>query len=246
MMNFDVSLNMFYSTLINDDAFFSGFTTKAYGDMRSREHIYSFFSSTGLVIKAIVLPEQMHSANLTVFNLGSDAAGEVEKIEETDAVVTKEKQTVLAVRTADCVPVIFADKKNRIIAISHQGWRGSLKRLVQNVVTKMREFGSSLEDVYVSIGPSINDCCYDVDEDRYYQFLSEFNGYSHKIFLLRKGKRYVNLAFLNYLLLIEVGIQKEHIDHFPFCTSCDKKRFYSFRRDNKNDYGNMINFIVRN
>ena len=74
----------------------------------------------------------------------------------------------------------------------------------------------------------------------------EFDGYADKIFHRHQGKLHLNLALLNYLQTKELGVPEKNIDHFPFCTRCDKKRFFSFRRDKKQDYGEMFSFIVMN
>lgn len=214
--------------------------------MRRIENIRTFFSSANLFPKTIVIPEQIHSVNIAVFDPSKEQTHPIEILEDTDAILTSSAHVALIVRTADCVPVIFIDKEKNILGISHQGWRGTLKKLVSLVIKKMKDLGSKPEDIRVSIGPSINECCYRIDEDRRYEFLSEFNGYSNKVLLARRGQTYLNLPLLNYLLLVEEGVRKEAIDYFPFCTSCDEERFFSYRRDHKKNYGNMLHFIIRN
>jgi len=244
MIIYDDNLKIFSSSLINDESFFAGFGTKFLGDGRKLENILNFFSSNNLTYKKLVIPEQIHSVNIEVFE--SKTKENLEKISETDGVITKEPRVVLTVVTADCSPIIFVDKKNSVVGISHQGWRGSVKRMAQRMLDRMIKIGASVESTKVAIGPSIGECCYNIDEDRYYEFKEEFDGYSDKIFHLRGGKRQLNLALLNYLLLLEKGVKKENIDYFPFCTKCDKKRFFSFRRDKKGErYGEMFSFIMK-
>ena len=243
MIKYDDSLKIFSSSLINDNSFFSGFGTKFLGDSRKLESILNFFSSNNLTYKKLVILEQIHSVNIEVFE--SKTKENLEKITETDGVITKESGVVLTVITADCSPIIFVNKKNSVVGISHQGWRGSVKRMVQKMVDKMVDIGAGFESIKVAIGPSIGECCYNIDEDRYYEFKEEFNGYSEKIFHRHGGKWYLNLGLLNYLLLLEKGVKKENIDFFPFCTKCDADRFFSFRRDKKSEYGEMFSFIVK-
>lgn len=244
MIVFDPDLKIFYSTLINDRNFFSGFSTRDLGDARRIDPIFRFFSNNKIAYKKIVVLEQIHSVNITEF-VAKDSEN-FTKIEETDGVLTQDEKTILTARTGDCCPLVFVDKKNRIIGVSHQGWRGSLKRMSQKMVSRMVDMGAELGEIKVAIGPTIGECCYDVPDDRYYEFLEEFDGYSDKIFHVRHGKRHLNLALLNHMLLVEAGIPKENIDHFPFCTKCDTKRFFSFRRDRKKeDYGEMFSFIVK-
>lgn len=245
MIIYDSTLKIFYSSLINDNDYFSGFGTKQLGDGKKQiENIFKFLNSNNIRYSQIVIPEQIHSTNIDIFVVKT--RDKLEKIEDTDGVITNEKGVVLTVMTADCVPIVFADKKNGVIGISHQGWRGSIKRMSQKMIDKIIEVGGRIENIKAGIGPSIGDCCYDIDDDRYYQFFEEFNGYSQHIFYRRSGKWHLNLAKLNYLLLLEKGVRKENIDFFPFCTKCDKKRFFSFRRDKKLIEGEMFSFILKN
>lgn len=245
MIKYDANLKIFTSSLINDDKYFSGFGTKALGDGRRKiTNIFKFFDSNNINFSKIVIPEQIHSTNIDIFK--SLIKEKWEKIEETDGLITKEKGIVLTVATADCTPIIFCDKENEIIGISHQGWRGSVKRMAQKMVDKVVEAGGKIDKIRVAIGPSIGECCYDIDDDRYYEFRAEFDGYSNKIFHYRSGRWYLNLAKLNFLLLLEKGVKKENIDFFPFCTKCDEEMFFSFRREKKLLAGEMFNFIVKN
>ena len=243
MITYDSDLKIFYSTKINDGKFFAGFGTKDLGDGRNLRNIFEFLYQNEIDYKKLVVLDQIHSVNVEFFN--SFKNNKLEKIEETDGVITNKKGIVLSVRTADCLPITFVDKSSGLIGISHQGWRGSLKKMVIRMINKIIEKGGKKENILAAIGPGIGACCYNINEDRYYQFLEEFNGYSDKIFQIRRGERYLNLMWFNYLLLIEAGIKKENIDFFPFCTSCDKKRFFSFRRDKKKDYGEMFSFVLR-
>lgn len=243
MIIYDSNLQIFYSTLINDDKVFSGFGTKALGDGRKTENLFNFFQTNWPGFKKIVIPEQIHSTNVTVFS--SSLLDNLEKVSETDGIITKETDSILTVITADCAPIIFAEKTQGIIGVSHQGWRGSVRRLGQKMIKKIVELGGKKENIVAAIGPSIGECCYDIDDERYYQFIEEFDGYADKIFHRRQGKLHLNLSLLNYLQLTEIGVPEKNIDYFPFCTRCDKKRFFSFRRNSKADYGEMVSFVVK-
>lgn len=244
MISHDLNLDILVSSLINDSGYFSGFGTIQLGDGRHLDNILRFFNQNNISYKKIVLPEQIHSTNVEIYTATNK--DNFEKISDTDGLVTKENKTVLTVVTADCSPIIFVDKKNDIIAVSHQGWRGSVKRMVQKVVDKMVTVGADVKNIKAAIGPTIGQCCYTIDNDRYYEFKDEFDGYSEKIFNFHKGNWYLNLCRLNYMLLIEKGVLPENIDYFPFCTKCDKKRFFSYRRDKKTGgYGEMFSFIMK-
>ena len=243
MITYNPDLKIFYSSKINDRDFFSGFGTKELGDARKPDNILQFFQKISFNIERLVVMEQIHSTNIDVYEV--ERANKIEKIDDCDGVISKKNNCLLTARTADCLPIIFVDKKQGIIAISHQGWRGSLKNFVKKMVEEMVKQGADKNELIVAIGPGIGPCCYDIDDDRYYQFLEEFDGYSTQIFQMRGGKRYVDLSRLNFLLLADAGIKKENIDYFPFCTFCDQKRFFSFRRDRQHNFGEMFHFIIK-
>jgi YfiH family protein len=243
MIIYQEETKLFISTLVNDNRFICGFGTKEIGDGRKVQNIIHFFEVNKLPLTKIVIPEQIHSTNIIFFQSSNQQL--IETVSETDGVITNQKNTALTVITADCQPIVYLDKENGIIAISHQGWRGSVKRLPQKIVKEMVRLGANLDKIIVALGPVIGECCYTIDDDRYYQFLEEFDGYSDQIFSFFACQRHLNLGRLNYLQLLEVGINKNQIDFFPFCTACDKSRFFSLRRERKKLSGEMINFVAK-
>ncbi len=243
MITYDEELRIYYSTKINDTKYFSAFGTRDFGDGRDIKSIKNFLKENDIEYKQIVTLDQIHSTNIAV--LKDKANVGAERIEDTDGVIAQAKNTVLTTITADCLPLVFVDKKRGIIGISHQGWRGSLKRLAVKMIVRMVKLGSRKKDIIIAIGPGIGICCYDVDEDRYFEFKEEMEQYSDRIFSMRQGQRHLNLLLLNYLLLIDAGIKKENIDFFPFCTRCNKKRFFSLRGGKGRDRREMFNLVVK-
>lgn len=244
MITFNSDLQIFSSNKINDKQYFSGFSTKALGDGRDVRTILRFLDSNKIHYKKLVVLDQIHSVNIHFFD--SQKTYMVEKIIDTDGILTDQQGVVLVVRTADCLPLIFTDKKRGLIGISHQGWRGSLKKMVAKMVETFVAHGAKKDDIRVAFGPAIGVCCYDIADDRYYEFMEEFSQYEAKIFHFEQGRRHLNFSLLNYLQLRDTGIEKAQIDFFPFCTKCDNKHFFSFRRDKKETFGNMFSFIIFN
>lgn len=242
MISYDQNLKIFTSSLINSDRFISGFSTKAQGDGRKTNTILNFLNLNEIKYRKVVVPEQIHSANVAVVKEPDREV--LTKIEETDGVVSLEKEVVLTCITADCCPIIFKDDVSGAIGIAHVGWRGTFKKMPQKMISKMGELGAATKNIKVAIGPSIGACCYDISDDRYWQFLEEYERYAKLIFQHRGGKWHLNLSLLNYLLLKEIGLEKNQVDHFPFCTKCDS-RFFSFRRDKKDEYGETFSFVVK-
>lgn len=251
MIVFDHNLKIYYSSLINENSYFAGFSTKTLGDGRSINMVSDFFNRNNIEYKRVVVMEQIHSANIEFYSDLLQAEGPLKNsnknmmISETDGVITQDNNVVLTIQTADCVPAVFTDRNSGTIGIAHLGWRGTLKKLQVKMIDEMIEQGSEIEDIKIAFGPAINDCCYDIRDDLYYSFREEFDQYSDQIFTVRGGKRYLNLTLLNYLLLTDRGIKKNSIDFFPFCTKCDKNKFFSFRREGKNLEGKMFSFVMK-
>ena len=92
-----------------------------------------------------------------------------------DGMVTDTPGLVLAVQTADCLPIILADRKRRAVGVFHAGWRGTVKRIVEKGVGEMRKhFGSDPRDLVAAIGPGVQGCCYEVGEEVRTKFEAQF------------------------------------------------------------------------
>lgn len=243
MIIFEDKLQAYISTIINDDDITSGFGTNKLGDGRWTPTIVAETLRIGKPNCKIVRLGQIHSINIAYLDKISDE--HILKIEETDGLISSLPNILLTSLTADCLPLILADKKNGLVGISHQGWRGSLKNMAGKMIGKMVEYGANKQMIKVAIGPSIGQCCYDVDDDRYYSYLEELDEYADQVFIYRHGKQHLNLLKLNYLQLISSGLKHENIDYFPFCTVCNKQKFFSYRRDRKKNTGDMLNFVIR-
>jgi hypothetical protein len=103
------------------------------------------------------------------------ATGVIGNHAQGDALLTSVPGILLAVQTADCVPILLADRKRRAVAAIHSGWRGTLLRIAAKALGRMRmEFGTSPEDTIAAIGPSIGRCCYEVGSEVAAAFHSQF------------------------------------------------------------------------
>ena len=244
MVKYNPILKTFYSTQINDKRYFSGFSTSDLGYSRNTNTISDFFANQKIEYKKLVLLEQIHSINVEIFE-SSKIEDKIETIGDSDGIISKNPGVILIIRNADCIPLIIKDENTGYIGISHQGWRGSLKNMSEKMVNTFLTRKSKVENLTCAIGPAIGACCYDVDDDHYYEFLEIYGKYAEKIFLKKRGRWHINLNLLNYLQLLDSGIKKENIDFFPFCTKCDKKRFFSRRRSASKDFPEMFNFVVK-
>ena len=163
----------------------------------------------------------------------------------TDGLVTVTTQLFLGVKAADCVPLFFYDPFKKGIAVAHAGWRGTLNNICQNVIRKLQDTGSDPENIFVGIGPHIGGCCYDVTAERAKLFLENFR--DPKIAFQNEGKWFLDIGQANKTQLLESGVKPEHIDASLTCTSCQNNLFFSYRKDNKETFGEMLGIIgIRN
>jgi YfiH family protein len=171
-----------------------------------------------------------------------------------DGVITNTPGLLLAIKTADCVPVLVADVKRRVVGAFHAGWRGTAARIVEKGVGEMRrQLGSVPRDLRAAIGPSIRRCCYQVGPEVRAEFDSQFS-YSGDLFeevfdadaihvrypMLFLTARapghselgpelHLDLVEANRRQLEDAGLRAEHISIVGGCTACDTARFFSHR-----------------
>lgn len=222
----------------------SGFGTRFLGDSRNIDNIKKYFLTISPKIESVVLPEQKHTSNISFISKKDNNKLLIKK--NTDGLITNIKNIAITVQTGDCVPIIYADTKNMIVGISHQGWKGILGGMPIKMIDKLIESGAEIENIKVVIGPSIGACCYEIKSDVREAYRQKFNGLSEKTISFIKDASYLNLSYISYLLLKKHGIKEENIDHRFFCTSCQKTYFYSNRRDSGESYGQMFSYVVIN
>lgn len=185
-----------------------------------------------------------------------------------DGLITNRSGIVLAVRVADCLPVLMADPVRRAVGAFHAGWRGTLARIVEKGVGEFRrQFGSDPADMAAAIGPGIHRCCYEVSEDLRDQFGSQF-AYAGELFaevfssdpvrrkypLLFMNMRapghgeppqtaHLDLVEANRRQLLEAGVRAENIWISDLCTSCRTDLLFSHRKE-KGVTGRMVGAIA--
>jgi polyphenol oxidase len=173
-----------------------------------------------------------------------------------DGLITATPGLLLAIQTADCLPVILVDTKHRAVGVFHAGWRGTVKRIVEKGVGEMyRHFGTRPRDLKAAIGPGVHGCCYEVGEEVRIKFESQFEyGASlfHEVkdsdpvrekypllFLTARApghselpKRiFLDLVEANRQQLLAAGVAKKNIDSSPLCTNCNPNLLFSYRAE---------------
>ncbi|MGD1213559.1 MAG: peptidoglycan editing factor PgeF [Terriglobales bacterium] len=173
-----------------------------------------------------------------------------------DGMVTDTPALLLAVQTADCLPIILVDRKRRAVGVFHAGWRGTVKRIVEKGVGEMRKhFGSDPRDLVVAIGPGIRGCCYEVGEEVRIKFEAQF-AYANSLFREVKEsdpvrekypllfltarapghsklpvRLFLDLVEANRRQLLDAGVPAKNIDAAAPCTACHSELLFSFRAE---------------
>jgi YfiH family protein len=173
-----------------------------------------------------------------------------------DGLVTDTAGMLIAVQTADCLPVMLVDPKHRAVGVFHAGWRGTVKRIVEKGVGEMRRwFGTEPRHTKAAIGPGIHGCCYEVGPEVREKFESQF-GYAADLFREVKEsdrvrerypllflsarppghsqlphKIFLDLVEANRRQLIDAGVARENISASRLCTTCHPDLFFSYRAE---------------
>lgn len=173
-----------------------------------------------------------------------------------DGLITRTPGLLLAILTADCLPVVLVDTKRRAVGVFHAGWRGTVKRIVEKGVGEMqRWFATRPADIRAAIGPGVHGCCYAVGPEVRTQFESQFE-YGSKLFreveesdpvrekypllfLTARApghsqlpkKIFLELVEANRRQLIAAGVAAKNISASPLCTSCRTDLLFSYRAE---------------
>ena len=172
-------------------------------------------------------PPKHHAAVVQVHGTLVITATEAGPQGEGDALITAVPGLYVTVRTADCLPLLMVDARQRRVAAVHAGWRGTVAGIPAAAIQAM---GSDPADVWVAMGPGIGPCCFEVGDEVARQF-----GLA--------GRCYVDLFSYNRQKLIEIGVPDSQIAAEAVCTQCSPGEFHSFRRD-KQDAGRMYAAIA--
>jgi polyphenol oxidase len=147
------------------------------------------------------------------------ADGRCGVLEQGDALLEDQPGAVIAIKTADCMPLLLVDERHRAVAAVHAGWRGTVARIVPAAAEAMRlRFDTDPRDLHAAIGPGIGTCCYQVGPEVAAHFGEQ-------------GRAHIDLAGANFAQLLEAGVTAGRIYASNLCTKCLAEEFHSFRRD---------------
>ncbi len=190
--------------------------------------------------------EQVHEnkiVKVTKEHCGRGVLKYEDSIQKTDGIYTNESGIFLTLCFADCVPLYFYEPKRNLIGLAHAGWKGTVKDIAGEMIRKWeKEEGVCPKEVYVSIGPSIEECCYIVD-NHVIDFVNQLGDFRNLVYKeVSSGQYTLSLKKLNQQLMITAGIPENQISVSSYCTSCSRDLFFSHRRD-RGRTGRMLSFI---
>ena len=189
---------------------------------------------------------QTHSANLRVVRDREEAQRDTERC---DALTTGAPRILLAVKTADCVPVIIGDPRTGACAAIHAGWRGTLASIATRALERLSaEYGTRAEDARAAIGPAALQCCYEVGSEVIEAFHEAFPQEAAALFIPTRARHArIDLHRANREQLIAAGLRPERIHTLPLCTMCRTDLFFSYRREKRERgrVGRLLSVIGR-
>ncbi len=195
----------------------------------------------------IVCSKQTHTTNVRLVTEEDCGKGVLYPVDydDVDGLITNVPGILLCTSYADCVPLYFADVKNKAIGLGHSGWRGTVCRMGEAMLENMHDaFGTNPEDVIAAIGPSICRDCYEVGEEVAEAFRQSFP--EEWSFLLSAGKEagkyQLDLWEANKRVLLRAGILSDHLAVTDICTCCNSEYMFSHRAS-KGKRGNLGAFM---
>jgi polyphenol oxidase len=223
----------------------------SFTDWDKRENVEKnrerFRAAVGAKDFTLVAMKQIHSDVVQVFRAATGQAC------SGDASSTDHPGVLLAIQTADCVPILLVDPKRCAVAAVHAGWCGTLARIVEKTVGRMRmEFASRPQDLLAAIGPSIGPCCYEVGAEFVTKFMAQFADAEEYFDVAHSGEEpnplqwlnmappghqpppknvHLDLRKANRSQLLAAGVRAQNIFESYLCTGCRTDLFFSYRKE---------------
>lgn len=178
---------------------------------------------------------QVHGVDVRAVRSWDDAQtkpGVLGDDEYCDALVSNTPHVLLAVKTADCVPILIGDSSSHAFAAVHAGWRGTSASIVKQAVSKLQtEFGARPQNMRAAVGPAANSCCYEVGAEVIGIFKERFPDSARLLTPTREAHARIDLHQANHAQLIDAGLVSGRIHLAPLCTMDRNELFFSYRKE---------------
>jgi len=204
-----------------------------------------FLDASGISEREFVCGNQIHSAKVHIATKKDlrPAYGPGELI-EADGYVTNIPGVPLAVFTADCVPVLLEDSKNRVIGCLHAGWRGAVADIEGEGINKMLSLGADISEIKVAIGPAIDKCCFEVGDEVKEGIVNLLGEDGQKFLTLKQNGKYMaDLRGAVKRRFLQLGVKEQNIELVGGCTMCHPELFWSHRYT-KGERGSQASIIT--
>lgn len=213
-----------------------------------RENFRRMAKALGVEEDSFVFSHQTHTTNVRKVTLEDKGKGLVRPLDyqDVDGLITDIPGLCLSTFYADCVPLFFVDPVHKAIGLSHSGWRGTVGKIGNVTIQRMKEeYGSNPSDMVAAIGPSICQECYEVSEDVIIEFQKSFakKHWNDLYYKKENGKYQLNLWKANEIILEEAGVLRENIAVTNLCTCCNHEWLFSHRAS-QGKRGNLAAFLA--
>ncbi len=249
---------LFIDSWIKEEEIIAGFTTKyggyskgAYASNNQGLHVGDskndvvrnrelLAKNCGTSLQQWIFAEQIHDSNIHIVTEqdgGRGAKSLHDVIADIDGLITIKNNKIAALMFADCVPIFMYSKIDKVAAILHAGWKGSVKEIAKQAIKQLDELGVSLKNLEIVIGPAICKTCYEVSEE----VINQIPKKHMECYEIIDNAYHLDLKQLNYLQLKDSGIDSSQIVVSNYCT-VESDLFFSHRGDNGKT-GRMLGFI---
>ncbi len=218
------------------------FSNRHDGDMRQEPELQKYLIKKEIPEHSYILAQQIHDIGVRTVT----PELKKRKITEVDGLVSAvsligEESITLAIRTADCVPILFYDDLHGVIGAAHSGWKGTYGNIAKEVIQEMVTNGAQPANINVMMGPHIRSCCYSVDTPRGESFLKKYGDQS----VHQDGKiYYLHLDEVILAELLAEGVPAQNIAISTQCTSTVNETYFSYRKDSVTTFGEQISIIA--
>lgn len=201
----------------------------------------------GFSYDAWTCAEQVHGNDIEIITAEKRGRGRFtleDAIPNVDGILTNNPDILLTSFYADCVPLYFFDPVKKVIGLAHAGWKGTVLKIGEKMIETMNHsFGSNLDDIKVAIGPSIGQCCYEVNDQVIAPLNSAINFIPEEAIIYKENVHYdLDLKKINEQIIKKAGILPKNIEISSLCTSCNPDIFYSYRKEHGKT-GRMASWI---
>jgi YfiH family protein len=208
-------------------AYFSGDSTENVNENRSR-----FLKALRLEGTTVVTARQTHSTDRVSIESRAQAEGPQP---ECDAMASRVEQILLAIQTADCLPILIADPSSGAFAGVHAGWRGTAARITERTIADlMQSHGFNARTAIAALGPTACGECYEVGSDVIERYKTEFGYWKKTLSNFTNGKAHLDIRAANVQQLLFCGFTEDRIHVAPYCTMHQNELFFSYRREGRN------------